>query len=91
MAPIQMKITATNSQRAKVVLRADGHAKAGRAVMPASRINWGAIGTFLFVLFVLGVLAFEHMDAPPEATRTGATEMSDVTDVANANEATVRQ
>ena len=30
--------------------------------MSLRRINWGAIGTFLFVLFVLGVLAMEHMD-----------------------------
>jgi acyl dehydratase len=30
--------------------------------MALSRVNWGAIGTFLFVLFVLGVLAFEQVE-----------------------------
>ncbi len=65
--------------------------KAGRAIMPASRINWSAFGTFLFVLFVLGVLAFENMGSPAETTQADDAKESDVPNVAVANETPVRQ
>ncbi|MFK7819091.1 MAG: hypothetical protein AB8G99_10260 [Planctomycetaceae bacterium] len=44
--------------------------------MALARINWGAIGTFLFVIFVLGVIAFEQMEPAPAATADETTSIN---------------
>lgn len=45
--------------------------------MSRRRINWSALGTCLFILFVLGVLAFEQ--SPSESSREKAEPANEAT------------